>query len=265
MKIFANHAHVFPADIRPEGDIPHLLHLMDECGIEKAVAFAPFFPQWGDHESDPIHWLAKEVHAHPDRLAGYAAINPERADAIDLLRTAKDLGLQGVKMHPAFDKWNLKSEQAYRFYEKAEELSMPLDFHTGVHHYRISQYHPLLFDDIACDFPKLKLVFEHVGGYHFFQDMLAVFANHTGSGNLYAGIASVLSPQKQKYWYLGPEKIKDLLWQVGEDWLIYGLDFPYNNAEDVKNDLKQIHSLDISDSCREKLLGKNLECLLKSK
>ena len=38
--IFANHAHVFPKELRPEGSVDSLMRLMDDCGIEKAVAFA---------------------------------------------------------------------------------------------------------------------------------------------------------------------------------------------------------------------------------
>lgn len=63
--------------MRPEGDVDSLLKLMDECNIEKAVAFAPFFSQWKTHEGNPISWLAGEVRQHEDRLVGYAAINPE--------------------------------------------------------------------------------------------------------------------------------------------------------------------------------------------
>ncbi|HUU42792.1 MAG TPA: hypothetical protein VMX57_03380 [Planctomycetota bacterium] len=42
MTMLANHAHLFPTDIRPERDVDHLLALMDACDIERAVAFAPF-------------------------------------------------------------------------------------------------------------------------------------------------------------------------------------------------------------------------------
>ena len=40
--IFANHAHVFPKEIRPEGSVESLMRFLDECEIDKAVAFAPF-------------------------------------------------------------------------------------------------------------------------------------------------------------------------------------------------------------------------------
>ena len=36
----ANHAHVFPEEVRSWGTIEKLLELMEQCQIEKAVAFA---------------------------------------------------------------------------------------------------------------------------------------------------------------------------------------------------------------------------------
>jgi predicted TIM-barrel fold metal-dependent hydrolase len=276
MAVFANHAHVFPKDTKPQkeedyftepGDVSSLLRLMDKCGIEKTVAFAPFFSQWEDRSGTPIDWLADEIRQHHDRICGYAALNPERADAIEMITKAKELGFQGIKLHPAYEHWSLKSPAAYAFYQKAEDLQMILDFHTGIHWHRISHYHPLIFDDIACDFPTLSMVFEHVGGFHFFHEMLSVLVNHNREENsrLFAGIASVLSSERQKYWYLGAEGIKTILWQLDDSCLIFGLDFPYNSTDDIAQDLKIIRSLDIPDRSKDKILGGNLKRLLSGK
>jgi len=259
MAVFANHAHLFPTDLREEGDVDHLLALMDACGIERAAAFAPFEAQWGNREGNPTDWIASVVREHADRLVGYAALNPTRADAIATLRRAREIGLRGIKMHPAFEQYSVKSPEAYAFFEAAQDLDMPLDFHVGVHAHRISDFHPLLFDDVACDFPRLRMVFEHVGGFHFFRDMLAVISNHAhGNQRLYAGIASVLSRDVQKGWYLGPEGIETALWQLGDRALIYGLDFPYNGADYVRRDIEIIRALDVGDESKARILGGNL-------
>jgi hypothetical protein len=265
MPIFANHAHVFPTDLWPEGDVEHLLALMDACGIERAVAFAPFEGQWKGREGNPTDWIARTVKAHADRLVGYAAINPTRPDAIALLRRAKDLGLRGVKMHPAYEKYSVKSPEAYEFYAAAQDLGLPLDFHVGVHAHRIADFHPLLFDDVARDFPKLRMIFEHVGGWHFFADCLAVISNHAhGEPRLYAGVASVLSRDVQKGWYLGPEGIETMLWQLGDRVIIYGLDFPYNGVDYVRRDLEVIRTMSIPEESKDRLLGGNLRELIGS-
>ena len=40
--IFANHAHLYPKALREDGAKDALMRLLDECEIDKAVAFAPF-------------------------------------------------------------------------------------------------------------------------------------------------------------------------------------------------------------------------------
>ena len=59
-KIFANHAHVFDAERRPDGTVDKLLKLMDACEISKAVCFAPFKGQTSDPDIDPVEWLARK-------------------------------------------------------------------------------------------------------------------------------------------------------------------------------------------------------------
>ena len=74
--IFANHAHVFPKEIRPEGSVDSLLRFMDECGIDKAVAFAPFDDRFheGGFEGSQNVWLANEIKGQ-DRLVGFGTID----------------------------------------------------------------------------------------------------------------------------------------------------------------------------------------------
>ena len=38
--IFANHAHIFPKELRPEGSVDSLMKFLDECEIDKAVALS---------------------------------------------------------------------------------------------------------------------------------------------------------------------------------------------------------------------------------
>ena len=58
--------------------------------------------------------------------------------------------------------------------------------------------------------------------------------------------------------YLGPDGLDDCRWQIGEDLLIYGLDFPYNGRMQIARDLALIRGLPWPDEARDKLLGGNL-------
>lgn len=260
--IFVNHAHVFPPEVRAAGSLEMLLRLMDQCEIDRAVAFAPFAAQMPAGFEEPNHWLVRTTKPYSDRIVPYGCLNPTAAEAVELLEFVAGEGIRGIKLHPAYDRWDLTCKQAMAFYEEAERRSMILDFHTGIHWHRIRDYDPLKFDEIAYHFPALRMVFEHVGGRAFFNQMVAVMVNNIRRGCLYAGAASILDREKQKAWYLGVEGLKELLWQAGEDFIIYGLDFPYNDAEDIARDLKIIRESDIPSSAKEKILGMNLEALL---
>jgi len=262
MEIFANHAHVFPDDVRPDGGIEALLRLLDECDIARAVCFAPHRHKLEDNGyPEPNEWLVEAI-ADEERLDGFACIRPVDDDAVDRLEAAVEMGLLGCKIHPATDKFDILDDRAMHSYAAAEEMGVLLDFHTGPHWYRVKHYHPLGFDEIAFRFPRLKLVLEHLGGLPFYYDVLAVLGNNlpiNRPGHMFGGISSVLNRDLQRLWYLGIEKIGDAIFRLGEDMPIYGLDFPYNPADLVKDDIRQLNTLVLSDEGFEKLFGGNLQ------
>lgn len=257
MRIIANHAHVFQKEVRPHGTIDVLKNLMDECEIEKAVAFAPFPKHFSYEEADsnPNRWLTSQIKSE-DRLYGFGVIDFDREDIADQVKEVYDLGLNGIKLHPSFQHFALNCRKAYTVYDTAEKLGLPISFHTGVHRARISESHLLLFDDITFSFPNLKFTMEHVGGYSFFNEAVAVMTNNPK--NTYAGLTSVFDRGTNRCWYLGNEKVEELLWQTDENRSIFGLDFPYNGVTKVKEAISCVKSLNISDEAKQKILGDNL-------
>ena len=81
--IFANHAHVFPKEIRPEGTVEKLLELMDECGIGMAVCYPPFHDRFRESgfDGDPNDWLAEEIKGN-ERIIGFGNIDFEKGDCM---------------------------------------------------------------------------------------------------------------------------------------------------------------------------------------
>src|SRR5436190_8758455 len=153
--IWAHHAHVFPADVRPHGSLDALLALMDACGIEKAVCFAPFASQLASSryaESGANHWLAQALQPHAGRLIGFGTVHLDAAAAGplgDQVARVRDLGFRGIKLHPAVQRFHILSPPLLTVYEHAQELGLFLSFHTGVHHARLSEARLIDFDEIA--------------------------------------------------------------------------------------------------------------------
>ncbi len=268
LSILANHCHVFPEEVRPNGSVSRLLQLMDHCGITQAVTFAPFAYQLKGTSFEGNEWLEKQIRTEKERLIGFGTIDFSSTNIAAQVKRIADMGFYGIKLHPAAQGFHLLSEKAYEVYQEAEKLGLFLSFHTGIHWHRLQDYHVIHYDEIAYHFPKLKISLEHVGGYHFFLDAVAVIVNNSRVregkrvSNIYAGLTSVFDKDKNRYWYLDRDKLLDLLWQVGPDQLIFGLDFPYNQDDDVFPAIQTIKSLGLTPEQEHKILGGNLSIAL---
>ena len=121
----------------------------------------------------------------------------------------------------------------------------------------------LLFDEVAYHFKNLRFSMEHVGGYCFFLDAVAVMQNNQKDPpRIYAGLTSVFDKESNRFWYQDDQRIRDLLWQTGEEASIFGLDFPYNNAQKIQEAITRVQGLEIPQTAKEKILGGNLRRVL---
>lgn len=267
-RIFANHAHIYPEVLRKSGTVDALLELMDECEIEKAVCFATFHDRFSESNLDmnTNEFLAKEIAAHSE-LYGFGTVDFERDDIEEQVKQIEALGFYGIKLHPAYQEFNIMSEKAQRLYSQAQDRNLFLSFHTGIHWHRIADYKMLLYDEIAYNFPKLRFSMEHLGGYHFFRDGLAVMVNNSRNEirNTFAGWTSISVPENGLFdeWSLSDDELRTLVYQTDNFSHIFGLDFPFNNAQKVKKAIDRIINLDIPEEAKEGILGKNLARELK--
>ncbi len=273
MAILAHHAHVFPASIRKEATIERLLQLLDACGIEQAVCFSPFPYQC---EGSAIAgrqnaWLVEEMAQRgAGRLHGFGTIDLRRDDLEAQVRDAVALGLKGLKLHPQAQQFPLLSPQARRVYAAAEQHDLFITFHSGIHARRIRDSRVVDFDEVAQDYPRLRFSLEHVGGYHFFNEALAVLVNNKPAsrknalpGRVYAGLTSVFTSDFNRPWYLGRQRLDEIVAQVGPDLMIFGLDFPYNREPETQLGLKTIEELGLTPEDTANILGGNLRRILK--
>jgi predicted TIM-barrel fold metal-dependent hydrolase len=112
------------------------LRVMDNVGIEKRLLHVI---DWGLELGEPTCTI-EEVHKavlgvcrrHPDRLIGFAGVDPRRTDAVPLLTWAIDqLGAAGLKLHPTSRKWTLFDDCVAGLLEVVSERKLPVMVHTG--------------------------------------------------------------------------------------------------------------------------------------
>ena len=135
--------------------------------------------------------IARCVALHPDSFRGVAGlpqapgVNPKRA-AEELERCVTDLGFVGCKINPdpgegALETPGMGNEYWYPLYEKMQELDVPGLIHGGLFRFSrepelgyfiteqsIAAY-SLLRSRVFKDFPRLKLIVGHGGGYIPYQ------------------------------------------------------------------------------------------------
>src|SRR5207249_3256680 len=206
---------------------------------------------------------ADELNRRP-RLAGFGTVDVRRDDVAAQVKQIADLGFKGIKLHPNAQEFDILSPKLFEVYAKAQELKLFITFHTGVHQSRLEMMRVLRFDEIAWNFPHLRFSMEHVGGYHFFNEALAVIFNHVPPPwapdtkcNVFAGLTSIFTPDRNRFWYQGDERIKELKAQVGAQQLIFGLDFPYNLERETNTALETIRRL-FDEKEQALILGGNL-------
>jgi len=160
---------LIPEYYDPSGE--KLIRAMAEAGIDKTVISVldiGLLKGIGDGKYSIVEqnkMYADLVKKYPDRLIAFAGIDPRRGDAIKILETAvEEWGMKGCKMI-TWTGYYPNDKGFYPFYEKAQELRIPLLFHTGTETTpAYSKYcHPVFLDEVANDFPGINIIMAHCG------------------------------------------------------------------------------------------------------
>jgi len=110
---------------------------------------------------------------HRDILIAFASIDPTRgAEAVaEAKRLVGGRVIRGLKLHPPLQQFFPNDRLAYPLYEVFAEAGLPVLFHTGHSGIgtgmpggggvRLKYGNPMHIDDVAVDFPELKIILAH--------------------------------------------------------------------------------------------------------
>ena len=186
----------------------------------------------------PNEYVADYVAQHPEKLIGFASVDPNDADAPAELRAAvTDLGLKGLKLGPVYQRFDPVCDRAFAVYEVAQELGLPVVWHQGTTFVRdapLALARPIMLDDVARNFPRLKVVIAHLG-HPWIEEAMATIRKHP---TLFADVSALETRPWQYYNGL----IAALEYGVA-DKLLFGSDYPFSTAEKAAAGLRSINSL----------------------
>lgn len=222
------------------------------------------------------HAAADVVRARPERFHGYFMFNPLEAKAVARAQRAFELGLQGLCLFPAMQRYSIQDEGLAPIFEVASRTAGAVVFvHCGVlsvgvrkklglpSRFDMSRSNPLDLHRVALEFPKLNFVIPHFGA-GFFREALML-------GDLCPNVYVDTSSSNSWTKYLTPEPSLDEAFRqalsvFGPDRLLFGTDssfFPRGwNRAVFDAQTQTLERIGVSEETARKILGGNLARLL---
>ena len=197
-----------------------------------------------------------------DRFIGFASVDPVLDSAADDLEKAvKRLGLKGLKLSPATQEFYPNECKNLRAVcERAASLSIPIVFHAGMTwepRGKAKYGHPALFEDIACDFPKLNIVIAHFA-WPWVLDavMLALkYPNvYLDTSCLYFG-----NPKEFISFVMTKQAPLSVFEKSLRNQVVFGSNYP---RVEIKNMARAVREVGLSDGTLEKIFDANAKKLL---
>ena len=229
------------------------LKYLDHCGVDRAVLINYVAPEVIGFTSEVNQFVADYVKEDPKRLIPCGSLHPRHtanvmADVEQILR----LGIRMIKIHPPhqllFPNDYLSGVKELEIiYRAAEANGIPVMFHTGTSIFpgaRNKYGDPIYVDDVAVDFPKLKILLAHGGRPLWMQTAFFLIRRHP---NVYLDISGIPPKTLLKYFPRLDEIANKTL---------FGTDWPGPGVPDIKKNLEEFVSLPLPDEVSEQILSR---------
>ncbi|MCU4179637.1 amidohydrolase family protein [Bosea sp. BH3] len=129
--------------------------------------------------------------AHPGRFFLFTTFDPlDGMRAVrEFERLVKEEGANGLRLSALYNGVPANDRRYYPLYAKAAELDVPVRIYTAMNYANDRPYdlgHPRYLDDVAVDFPELRIV-AGLAGWPWVNDMVGLLRRHP---NLYVDTAA---------------------------------------------------------------------------
>ncbi len=199
------------------------IQALDGVGLSRAVFTGRQTPV-NTLSNDYVHEC---VQAYPDRLFGFAGIDPTKGEAAvrEIERTVTELGMKGISIDPHSSKRTPDDDIWHPLYDKCTELGVPVIVTMGP---IVGKWAPpISIDNVAEQFPKLTIVCSH-GVWPQVTELIALAYKYD---NVYLE-ASI-------YEFLpGAEPIFEAANTILQDKVIYASGFPFRPLADLQRFLE---------------------------
>ncbi|PYV91974.1 MAG: metal-dependent hydrolase [Acidobacteria bacterium] len=216
------------------------LRHLDSAGVDRAVLGVNQF-------------IADYVKQNPRRLLSCGSLHPRHttnvmADMEQLIR----LGIRMIKIHPPhqllFPNDYLRGVNELEIlYRAAEGNGIPVMFHTGTSVFpgaRNKYGDPIYIDDVAVDFPRLKILLAHGGRPLWMETAFFLIRRHR---NVYLDISGIPPKSLLKYF----PRLDEIASQT-----LFGTDWPGPGVPEIKKNLDDFRALPLSPAVQNQILSR---------
>ena len=231
-----------------------LLEVMDRSGVWRVGLVNYPSPDVMGFTDASNTFAAKYAQADPERLVPYGGVHPRftKDPSGDVDRLA-DLGTRLVKIHPPHQGMPANAytnglDALGKIYRRCEERGLPVMIHTGTSIFpgaRSKYGNPMELDDVAIDFPDLRIVMAHGGRPLYMEEAFFVLRRHRGMRLDVSGIP--------------PARLLEYFPRLSElaDRVLWGTDWPSPGVKDMRINIDQFLALPLSDPHKKAILETN--------
>lgn len=184
------------------------------------------------------------------RVVSFGTVHPESADYKEELRTIKNMGMKGIKLHPDYQNTYFNDIRYKRIVSYASELDLIVSVHAGVDPLCPEDVHctPKMSAEVIKDVQPPKLVLAHLGANQQWDEVEDVLVGK----DVYFDTAVIFDA-------IDPEQFIRIMRNHGSDRILFATDSPWAGQ---KRFLEIVKGLPITEEEKNKILGENAKKLL---
>jgi len=229
------------------------LEYLDSAGVDRAVLINYVAPDIIGFTAGVNQYIADYTKENPGRLISCGGVHPRHtanilADIDQILR----LKIRMIKIHPPHqllfpNDYQNGVKELEMIYRAAEANGIPVMFHSGTSIFqgvRNRSGDPIYVDDVAVDFPKMKILMAHGGRPLWMHTCFFLLRRHP---NVFLDISGI--PPRSLLQYF--PRLEEIAHKT-----LFGTDWPGPGVPDIKTNLDEFLALPLRDESKQQILSK---------
>jgi predicted TIM-barrel fold metal-dependent hydrolase len=236
-----------------------LLDIMDREGIDRLGMVNYVSPRIMGFSPSTNEFAVRYAQADPRRLLPYGGVDPlSTTDCAAAVEELVGMGTRVLKVHPphmgfSADAYTDGLDALADIYRTCEARGLPVMIHTGTSIFpgaRSKYGNPMEIDDVAIDFPDLRIIMAHGGRPLYTAEAFFILRRHK---NVWLDLSGIPPKTLLEYFPRLAELERKLLW---------GTDWPSPGVASMRTNVDQFLSLALPEQVKRATLQDNPERLL---